>query len=250
MADKIILCLCAYNEIGVNVLKQALSRRDISNIILFTHEAAGSTSSEIIDLAKENDIWWSTEKITVESLPIIPDIVASVYYREIIRSDLIKLVKGRIFNVHPSLLPAYRGCSSVPWAIIDGVSQTGITYHYIDEGVDTGKIILQKTIQIADNDTQATLYAKCMEKGALHWQQAFELVRSGVCGVDQDSEGVSYFKRGAPNRGHIDDRWPTEKIERFIRAMIYPPYPPARYRNQEVYCLEDFYKIKDADKNP
>ena len=79
-----------------------------------------------------------------------------------IKQDVIDIVNGKIFNLHPALLPKYRGCSSVTWAMINGEKECGFTYHYIDKGCDTGKIILQKAIKIEDFDTQLTLYNRVM----------------------------------------------------------------------------------------
>lgn len=242
MINKVKLILCAYNSIGIEVLNHIILREDIEDIALYTH-IPNDFVPDIRKVAKQHGIWSSTENLSIDKLPFKPDIISSVYYRNIIRPEMINFVKGKIFNIHPSLLPRYRGCSSIPWAIIKGDNITGITYHYIDKGIDTGDVILQAAIPITDLETQKSLYEKCMKKGAEFWPAAFELVKMGLKGVRQDEYGTSYNTRSAPNSGQIDDNWPSDKIERFIRAMIYPPYPPARYKGSDIYSIEDFKKL-------
>ena len=70
--------------------------------------------------------------------------ICSIYYRYIIEEEIINCVNGKIFNLHPSLLPNYKGCSSLTWAMINGEAEVGYSYHYIDVTLDTGNVILQK----------------------------------------------------------------------------------------------------------
>src|SRR5260370_33187403 len=109
-------------------------------------------------------IWGTKESINQVPLPFAADIIASVYYRFIVKPHVIASVRGRIFNMHPSLLPRHRGCSSIPWALIEGDTVTGVTFHYIDEGIDTGKIILQAAVPSTSEDTQASLPPRCIPR--------------------------------------------------------------------------------------
>src|SRR5260370_37371243 len=98
-------------------------------------------------------IWGTKESINQVPLPFAADIIASVYYRFIVKPHVIASVRGRIFNMHPSLLPRHRGCCSIPWAIIEGDPFTWVTFLYIDEGIDTGKIILQAAVSASPAGT-------------------------------------------------------------------------------------------------
>jgi len=128
-------------------------------------------------------------------------------------------------------------------AIIEGDHVTGVTFHYIDIGIDTGKIILQATTQIGPDDTQKTVFDNCMRVGAAFWPAAFELVNAGFPGVLQEDGETCYHKRGVPYNGEIDDTWDCEKIKRFIKAMTYPPYPYATYKGQEIKTFDEFLAI-------
>ena len=242
---KLKVLFCAYNWVGVEIIKSALERDDISDIAVCTHIAPNNHVGNVCEICEKHGIWYSTENVNRIKLPFKPDIISSIYYRYIIGTEIINDCQKKIFNLHPSLLPLNRGCSSVPWAIINNEKITGITYHYIDEGIDTGKIILQAAIQISANETQTTLYQKCMEKGVQFWPAAFSLVKENFIGVEQDGE-ASYHQRNCPYEGMIDENWTLEKIERFIRAMDYQPYPYATYRGKEIKTIEDYLKLNPS----
>ena len=84
---------------------------------------------------------------------INPDIIFSIYYRKILPKSLLKIPRLGCINIHPSLLPKYRGPIPTAWAIENGESEFGITIHYMDEGIDTGDILVQKEYQILENET-------------------------------------------------------------------------------------------------
>ncbi|HMC01217.1 MAG TPA: hypothetical protein VKN14_09305, partial [Flavobacteriaceae bacterium] len=119
-----------------------------------------------------------------------------------------------------------------------------ITYHYIDKDIDTGKIILQSSIQIEDDETQKSLYEKCMDRVFAFWPAALQLVNIGFKGAEQLGKTTTYHKRGAPYSRKIDDAWDDSKIERFIRAMHFPPLPGALYHGKEVTSINDVKRMK------
>jgi len=131
------------------------------------------------------------------------------------------------FNLHASLLPQYRGAAPINWAIINGEKTTGITTFFIDEKIDTGHIILQKEIEIQDNDTAGMLHDKLMTKGA-------ELVIDTIKAIEDKT--VSTKKQ--PNTGalrtayklhrdntKVDWNEDMQTIYNHIRGLT--PYPTA-----------------------
>jgi methionyl-tRNA formyltransferase len=197
---------------------------------------------DVRDTAREFGIAWTTESINSADLPFAPDVISSVWYRNIIRPHIADSVEGRIFNLHPSLLPRHRGCSSVPRAIIEGDTETGVTAHYIDSGVDTGRVLYQERVRIADHETQLSLYDKCQRVAAMMWSESLRLVVEGSPGVEQKGHGC-HHPRGAPYDGKIDDSWGEGQVERFIRAMTFPPLPYSTYQGQEVDSLETYRRL-------
>lgn len=235
------IILCGYQYTGCYALKRLMEQGH--NVFVYTHP----TEHSICDLAGLCEKWkipYTFEKIDLNNMPFIPDVICSIYYRYIINSDVIQMAKGKIFNLHPALLPKYRGCSSLTWAIINGEEKCGFTYHYIDSGCDTGKIIIQKSIKIEEFDTQLTLYNRVMFESMKYFEEALRLVIDAYEGIEQEGE-ASYYRRGCPMNGELTDDMDEELKERFIRAMIYPPYPAAMYRGKEMLTYSQYLKVKN-----
>lgn len=233
--------LCGYNWTGCKALEILLNSGN--EVFVYTHESENCIADlEGLCLKKGQD--YSLDKIDAGNLPFIPDIICSIYYRYIISSEVIDAVNGRIFNLHPALLPLYRGCSSLTWAMINGDDYCGYTYHYIDYGCDTGNILVQKKIRIEDYDTQLTLYNRVMFEAMDDFSIAFEMVCRGESGVQQQGKS-SYYKRGCPYEGCITTDMDDRKRERFIRAMIYPPYPAAQYNGMTIETIKQLHQCGD-----
>jgi phosphoribosylglycinamide formyltransferase-1 len=91
------------------------------------------------------------------------ELVACAGYMQLLTSRFLDLFPGRIVNVHPSLLPAFPGTTPIEDALAAGVSETGVTVHFVDEGVDSGPMILQARIRVEEGDTADTLRARLHE---------------------------------------------------------------------------------------
>lgn len=238
--------LCGFGLAAPPIMDYLFERVD--RLAVFTHHdlpyAAGLTGP-----AKAAGVWHTTESINkFTAWPLFePDMIISIYYRTIITPAVIDRVKGRIFNAHPSLLPRHRGCSSIPWAMIEGDKETGVTFHYIDEGIDTGPIIAQMPTPIDPTDTQATLQARLAGLVVRYFPLAFERVRAWELGCAQVGQS-SYHSRRCPYDGQIDPAWPIGKIERFIRAMIYPPLPPAKLGDTPVRSMDEYLRARQLVK--
>ncbi len=152
------------------------------------------------------------------------DVLFSLYYRRRIPSRILELPKFGCVNFHPSLLPNYQGCFSVPWAIINGESSTGFTYHYMVERFDQGNIILQGNIPIYDNDTAFSLFHRLIMRGLGSLENVVEKVLQYHDPGNPQPESGSYYPRELPYDGKIDVNWDEQKVERFIRAMYFPPH--------------------------
>ena len=235
------IIVCGYNWAGCQAVKLLIEAG--YDVFVYTHESPYFVPS-LIEFCVKNNVAYSTENISKSQLPFEPDIICSIYYRFIIKEHIISMVQGRIFNLHPSLLPKYRGCSSLTWAIINNEKFVGFTYHYIDKLIDNGNILIQKKLEIYDFDTQLTLYNRVMFKALDDFILAFNLVKNNYEGQKQIGEHTIY-KRGCPHNGIIDSGWDDDYIQRFIRAMIFPPYPPATYLGNEILTYENFIELKN-----
>lgn len=182
----------------------------------------------------------------VGSWPWTPDLIVSVGYLRIIQPAILAATPA--INCHYALLPNHRGRSAVPWAIVNGDTMTGVTWHWIDEGIDTGRILLQAACQIDANETQATLFDKLHELAIDTWPAALALAQQSFTGWQQVG-AANYHKAGPPCGGVIDPLWSDERIERFVRAMTYPPLPYATCNGWQVRNMKEFHDAIKATRS-
>lgn len=107
------------------------------------------------------------------------DLICLAGYMRIVTSELIKEYKNKIINIHPALLPSFKGLHAQKQAIDYGVKFSGCTVHFVDEGVDTGAIILQKVVPVYDNDTEESLSLRILEKEHTAYTEAISLYAEG-----------------------------------------------------------------------
>ncbi len=107
------------------------------------------------------------------------DLICLAGYMRIITEELVEAYKNRIINIHPALLPAFPGLHAQKQALDYGVKVTGCTVHFVDSGMDTGPVILQKTVPVYDNDTEDTLSARILEQEHTAYSEALSLYAAG-----------------------------------------------------------------------
>ncbi|MDO5105702.1 methionyl-tRNA formyltransferase [Capnocytophaga sp.] len=155
-----------------------------------------------------------------------PDLQVVVAFR-MLPKVVWQLPKHGTFNLHASLLPAYRGSAPINWAIINGETQTGVTTFFIDEKIDTGAIILQTETPITASETAGTLHDKLMMQGADLVLKTVDLIAEGKEQVSQQPAEVSLAEAPKLFKETCKIQWNREglAIERFIRGLS--PYPTA-----------------------
>ena len=120
------------------------------------------------------------EKHIIKTLePYNLDLIVLAGFMRILSKVFVGAYKDKIINIHPALLPSFPGINSAKQALEYGVKYTGVTVHFVDEGVDTGPIILQSIVEIEDEDTEDKLLHKIHEVEHLIYPKAIELVSSG-----------------------------------------------------------------------
>ncbi len=107
------------------------------------------------------------------------DFVALAGFMRIVKAELLSAFKGRMVNIHPSLLPAFPGLESWTKALDYGVKVAGCTVHFIDEGMDTGPIICQRAVPVYDDDTPETLHARIQEQEHEAYPHALREIAAG-----------------------------------------------------------------------
>ncbi|HZS45730.1 MAG TPA: methionyl-tRNA formyltransferase [Blastocatellia bacterium] len=154
------------------------------------------------------------------------DVAVVVAYGRILPKWLLEIPKYGCVNNHFSLLPKYRGAAPVNWAIANGETETGVTTMLIDEGLDTGDILLQRSVPISEDETSIALSARLASIGAELMSETLRNIESGNIHPKKQNEAEATH---APilNRedGLIDWDWPAIKIANRVRG--FQPFPTA-----------------------
>ena len=155
-----------------------------------------------------------------------PDVIVVVAFGQIIPLSILKMPKFGCVNIHGSLLPKYRGAAPIQWAVLDGEKETGITTILMDEGIDTGDILLKKTIKIDTDETSGSLFDKLMALGAETILETLdELEKGSLTPTKQGESPTAYAKMLTKAMGLIDFTKPAKELDCFVRGM--DPWPSA-----------------------
>ena len=155
-----------------------------------------------------------------------PDVIVVVAFGQIIPLSILQMPKFGCVNIHGSLLPKYRGAAPIQWAVLDGEKETGITTILMDEGIDTGDILLKKTIQIDTDETSGSLFDKLMALGAKAILETLdELEKGSLTPTKQGESPTAYAKMLTKAMGLIDFTKSAKELDCFVRGM--DPWPSA-----------------------
>jgi methionyl-tRNA formyltransferase len=153
---------------------------------------------------------------------------------------------------HPSLLPKHRGPSSINWPIIWGESTTGLTIFWPDKGLDTGPILLQKTVEIQDHDTLGSLYFdKLFPLGVEAMLEAVDMVRNGTAPkIVQEESQATYEGWCEKEHAQIDWHKPLQDVWNLIRGADPQPGAWSTYNGQEVQLYDAKKHLGDTGAKP
>jgi methionyl-tRNA formyltransferase len=155
-----------------------------------------------------------------------PDLIVVAAYGQILTKDILHLPKYGCLNIHASLLPKYRGASPIHAAIAANEKQSGVTIMWMDEGLDTGDILLQEAVSLRRHETAETLHDRLAKLGVTALVKAIPLVETGNAPrIKQDKAKATVTKKLKKEDGHINWDRPQLEIDAHIRAMT--PWPSA-----------------------
>ncbi len=158
---------------------------------------------------------------------IKPDIVFSFYYRSILHESIISMPPFGAYNLHGSLLPAYRGRCPVNWVLINGEKHTGVTLHAMTDKPDAGPIVGQKRVEIDHDDTAFTLFGRLEQAAGVLLDELLPAMHAGSINLTpQDLSSGSYYGGRRPEDGRISWDTSAERIYNLIRGVT-RPYPGA-----------------------
>ena len=149
-----------------------------------------------------------------------PDVICVVAYGKILPKEILEIPKLGCINVHGSLLPQYRGAAPIQWAVINGDKETGVTTMYMDEGMDTGDMILKKKIEIGENETTGELWEKLSKIGGELLVETLDQIERGIAPREKQGDNFTVAPMLDKNIAKIDWENKTAKeIKDLVRGL-------------------------------
>ncbi len=255
------LILFAHQNWGIKAINAFFDMKlDIAKV--YTHS---------LDMDKHEKVWYDSIKniCNEKNIPVLecskltdfdideiklinPDLIFSVGWRRLLPKSIFSIPKFGVLNLHDSLIPNYRGFAPINWSIINGEKETGLTIHYIDEGIDTGDIILQKKININFEDTAFDVYNRLLDLSTELFQNVIHMIEKNMIQPQsQKTMSQGFFcSRRFPDDGKIDWKQDRVCIYNLIRALC-DPYPNAFFIfNSEKYFVKNAKLIDDDYRGP
>ncbi len=251
---KIIIFGC--QQIAVDFIRYVLNQNEVEISLVVTYELILDKTygyeSVIENFAQTNiEVEYPPRinKSLIDKIrDINPDYIFSIYYRKILPKSLLSLAKFSCINIHPSLLPEYRGPVPTAWAIENGEKHFGVTIHLMDEGIDTGDILVQEKYPIFDDETGFELYTRGMKLGYELLVKNFKKIINEEIKPKPQVGAGSYF--GKKRSKHtISWRQSAEKINNKIRSHS-KPYNPAETSLFNRYIFINKAKVIYSNKYP
>lgn len=177
-----------------------------------------------------------------------PDICIIAHFERIIKVDLLRIPRFGFINLHPSLLPYYRGLAPQHYPIINGEKEVGITVHYVDEGTDTGDIVLQKHYPLAEDAYVAELHSLWMREYKTIVVEALDLIANQAPLIKQSKEEGSFYPKMESKPYPLDKSWPVQKAYNWVRAMSLP-YDGVTYDDTVIYKAHILQKGETPDED-
>jgi methionyl-tRNA formyltransferase len=192
------------------------------------HESPVKRFSAEHDIPVLQPLRLKDETFLAELSELDADVFVVVAFR-MLPAEVWKMPKKGTFNLHASLLPDYRGAAPINWAIINGDKTTGVSTFFIDEAIDTGNVIGQTTMLVAENETAGELHDRMMVTGGELVVQTIRAIEAGTVQPVPQAEMTTSQQRPAPKlfkeNTQIDWSKPVQEIHRLILGLS--PYPAA-----------------------
>ena len=229
------ICVFAYNTFGYACLRALLKKMTID--CLWTHLEPHHDGRHCTDLYRENvflsnpndhDDFFEKERF---------DVFFSFYYRFILSNEVLSTAQFG-WNYHGSLLPNYRGCNPVNWAIIHGAKKTGATLHTMIQTIDAGDVLFQCEIPIGAHDNAGQVQDHLDNAAAQTlYDHLDDLLLGKISPTPQLIKGP-YYKRRKPEDGMIDLKNDSNTIYNLVRGVLpYPRFPGAFLDNKRVIAI-------------
>jgi methionyl-tRNA formyltransferase len=221
-----------YDEILLESIGFLTAMQSEIAAVVFPSNRRGPRANKVRNIVQDNGFRTleqppraSIENFVKKLDSITPDLILVWSYPMILPVEVIQIPRLGCINVHLGLLPQYRGVNGVRWALLNGEDKTGVTLHFMDEGIDSGDMIANVTFPITDEDDILSLMQKSIFTGRLLLESCWPAIAAGnVERMPQDESNAAYFSAEMQPPELIDWSRTSVEIHNLIRASA-APYP-------------------------
>ena len=243
-------------DFAVPVLKMLIEKTNVIMVVTQPDKEIGRKKeikySPVKQIAIDNNIEiFQPSKIRLDYEPLKKldiDLIVTCAFGQILPREILELPKYGAINVHASILPKYRGSAPIQWALLNGDKTTGVTIMYMDEGMDTGDIIISKEIPINDADNVGTLHDKLSILGKDTLENVLKSIFNKTNTRIKQGDNYTLAPKLTREDEHIDFNNNGRDIINKIRA--FNPWPLANIiiDNKEIKVIEAKFVKKDVNK--
>ncbi len=230
------ICIAGKNNIAIDVCKYVVEYYPQAKVYALINRNEPGEDNWQRSFLKYIKSEQRVELSTMEQMYEIEDLVfMSVEFDRIIRPHLFKT--KRLYNIHFSLLPAYKGVYPSVWPILNGEEYAGVTLHKMDQGIDTGDIIAQKRFKLSPKETSFSLYTKLIDEGTkLVVKHIDKLIAMRFKAHPQPANGSTYYSKKSIDYSNltIDLNVTAAQLDRQIRAFYFPAYQVAQVYGKSI----------------
>lgn len=206
-------------------------RKPVSSAVKIFAKNSGLPISQPVSLLRDPEAKSSL-------MDLEPDLIVVASYGQILPAEVVNEPPLGCLNIHPSLLPKYRGASPVATAILEGDSHTGVTLMKLDSGMDTGPILAQRKTEIGSEETTDTLTTRLLSIGSeLLIESLIPWARGEMTATDQDEKLATHTTKMSKKDGYINWKQPADRIDRHIRANHSWPGAYTNWQNKTLKIL-------------
>ena len=232
-------------EIAAYCLKKLLCQHQIDFIVTKEDKPVGRRQKIQISPVKEVALAHKVKIFQPSSLNEVSfqkelksfssDLFIVVAYGKIIPKEIYNFPPFKTINLHPSLLPLYRGAAPLQWALINGEKETGITIQMINDNLDEGDLLLQKKISIEVNQSTGDLYKIVQEKGSELLEKTINLISTRkIKSLPQDNSKATFCQKIDRNLAKIDWSWTAVKIHNLVRGLNPKPVAWTLFKGRNI----------------
>lgn len=249
MNNNIKVGVIGNEKMAVQCMSLILNEPKLSLDFIVYNPKLINNNKDIIPFAEKNNInCFAAEKLnTPETSDFIskykPDYIFSINNFRIIKKEIIDLPTKGIINFHDAYLPNYKGVNVPFWVILNGEKKHGVTWHFVNEGIDTGDIVIQKEFDVPENSTASSLTLLLIKKGVESFQEVINVIANDkIERIKQNPEGEYYsYKMFPDNNGIINFNNKYENIDRLVRGLNYFPFEnkfcTAKIQNKNKFII-------------